>query len=116
MYPEQGLFLQFVPTKCHHLLIHSTSLVPAVALSVLPIYEMIVDSERGVELLISASPWLTHHGIFLPFHLGNLGFLKSTMLVWKITGPKGLDLNAHHRHTSHSYTLSIILHEPVAQF
>lgn len=90
-----GLFLQLHPQSSCYFQIHSKSLLaPAVALRVLPMYRTRFDSEGEVELFISASPWLTLRGIFLPFHLGYMGFLRS-MLVWKMTGLKSLHYTSH---------------------
>lgn len=88
-----GYFWQFHPRSSCHFQLHCKSLLaPAVALRVLPMYRTRFYSEGEVELLISASPWLTLRGIFLPFHLGNKGFLRS-MLVWKNDWPKELALH-----------------------
>ena len=72
-----------MPVLCQMLL------VPEVALSIFAVYKTTFDSAGGVELLTSASLRLTHQGIFLSFHLGDLGFLKS-VLIRKMTGPKRL--------------------------
>lgn len=44
--------------------------MPAVALNVLPIYKTRFDREAEVELLTSASPWLSHHVIVSAFLSG----------------------------------------------
>lgn len=86
---SRAYFCNLYPQSSCHFLIHSKSLlVPAVALRVLPIYQTKCNTEGEVELPTSGSPWLTLTGIFLPFQLGNLGFLRY-VLVWKMTGPKG---------------------------
>lgn len=90
-----GWFFQLHPQRSCHFQIHSKSLLaPAVALRVLPMDRTRFDSEGEVELFISASCWLTLRGMFLPFHLGNMGFLRST-LAWKMTGRKSLHYTNH---------------------
>lgn len=75
-------------SSCHFLIHSKFLLVQAVALRILPIYKTSWQWTRGKTLEFSL-PVANLRGIFLPFHLGNLGLLRS-VLVWKMTGPKGL--------------------------